>query len=165
MRELVVSPAIATGSVVDWISAVGEVVGAVGTLAAVIVALWLARLDRQRIWAELEDREAGQARLVTFEVVRRGGRWRVQTTNHSVAPVFDVRVIQVRCGDQVGHVDPIPGTPKWLAMVRAGESMDQVITFNDLEVDGTCEVTAFFLDSAGLRWQRTGTDPPRRVLK
>jgi hypothetical protein len=153
------------GSVVEWVSAAGQVVSAVGTLAAVAIALWLARLDGRRFRAESADREAGQARLVTFEVVRRGGRWRVKTTNYSTAPVFDVRVMHVRYGDQVVHVEKAPGSPERLAIVPAGETMDQAVSLADLEAAGVWEVTATFLDSAGLRWLRTGIDPPRRVLQ
>ena len=46
----------------EWISAIGQIVAAAGTLAAVVIALWLARLDGRRIRAELADRDAGQAR-------------------------------------------------------------------------------------------------------
>ena len=55
----------------EWISAIGQIVAAAGTLAAVVIALWLARLDGRRIRAELADRDAGQARLIMFEIVRR----------------------------------------------------------------------------------------------
>jgi hypothetical protein len=163
MREALLSSQIAKESTAQWILAVGQVVIAAGTLAAVLVALWLGRLERRRIWGELEDREAGQARLVAFEVVRRGGRSLVRTTNHSAAPVFEVRVTHVRCGDQVGHVQTNGGSSEWLAMVPARESVDQVLTFDGPEVNGSYEVTALFLDSAGLRWQRTGANPPRRI--
>jgi hypothetical protein len=149
----------------QWILAAGQVVTAVGTLAAVTVALWLGRLERRRIWMELEDRVAGQARLVTFAVVHRGDRWWVQTTNHSAAPVFEVRITQVRSGDEAGHVQTIPVSLEGLAMVPAGESLDQSLQFSGPEVNGGYKVTAQFLDSAGLWWQRTGTDPPRRVVK
>lgn len=46
----------------------GQWVGALGTIVAVGVALWLAQRDRRRNEAERRDREASQARLVTIAV-------------------------------------------------------------------------------------------------
>jgi hypothetical protein len=56
-------------------SAIAQIAGAVGTLAAVVVALWVASRDSHRLQAELSDREAGQARLIIADVHREGGRW------------------------------------------------------------------------------------------
>jgi hypothetical protein len=97
-------------------------------------------------------------------VLRRDGRWRVVTTNHSTAPAFEVRVTAVRIGDQVGHVETVAGSPEWLVILHPGATMDQAINLNDPQLRGSFEVTATFLDSAGLRWQRIGAGPPRRVL-
>jgi hypothetical protein len=46
----------------------GQWVGALGTFAAVLVALRLARWERRRDTAEGREREAAQARLVTTKV-------------------------------------------------------------------------------------------------
>jgi chloramphenicol 3-O-phosphotransferase len=57
-------------SVPDWVSALGQVAGAVSTFTAVMVALWVARRDGRWRRAEQSDREAGQARLITAEVFK-----------------------------------------------------------------------------------------------
>src|SRR6266540_1946602 len=51
-------------NVADWIAAIGQALGAFFTLAAVIVALWIALRDEQRRHAEKERQALTQARLV-----------------------------------------------------------------------------------------------------
>lgn len=159
----------------EWSVAISQVAGAAATLAAVVVALWIAVRDGRRVRVEQADRDASQARLITFEVCRGGDGWRVRTTNQSMAPIFDVTMTVVTCGDRVGHVEPGPGSPKKLPMISPdGKKVEQPIKFADREshsrldfnsIDiGSCQVTANFLDAAGLRWSRTGSDPPRRIL-
>lgn len=145
-------------------------VGTAATVAAVVVALWIAVRDGRRARAEQADRDARQARLITFEVYRRGDRWRVGTANQSTAPIFEVTVTEVTCGNHVGHVEAVPGSPAQLATVLAGDRVEQTILFAyqksrpDPQLSGPCQVTATFLDAAGLRWCRTGSDPPRRIV-
>lgn len=161
---------------VAWSAAISQVVGTVATLAAVVVALWIALRDGRRARDEQADRDARQARLVTFEVYRRGDRWRVGTTNQSTAPIFEVTVTKVTGTDHVGYVEAVPGSPAQLTVVPAGGKVEQTIKFADPEsspgsdststngVSWSYQVSANFLDAAGLRWSRTGSDPPRRIL-
>jgi hypothetical protein len=156
--------------------AIAQVAGASGTLAAVVVALWITVRDGRRIRAEQADRDDRQARLVTFEVYRRGDRWRVGTTNQSMAPIFEVTVTAVARGERVGHIEAVPGSPARLTLVPAGGRVEQTITFAEPEpppipdvtttdeMINSYQVTAHFLDAAGLRWSRTGSDPPQRIL-
>lgn len=162
--------------VLVWSVAISQVVGTVATLTTVVVALWIAVRDGRRVRVEQADRDARQARLITFEVYRRGDHWRVGTTNQSMAPVFEVTVTEVTSGDHMGKVAAVPGSPAQLAIVPAGARMEQTITFANRkshpmsdfnstdEVIGSYQVTATFLDAAGLRWSRSGSDPPRRIL-
>lgn len=53
-----------SASTADWIAAIGQAVGAVGTLAAVVVALAVSRRDGQRVRSEKEQQERSQARMV-----------------------------------------------------------------------------------------------------
>jgi hypothetical protein len=54
-----VCAAVATGpSVLDWVSALGQAAGAIGTLAAVGVALWVAGQDGRRLRAEPTGRRS-----------------------------------------------------------------------------------------------------------
>lgn len=160
----------------EWSVALAQVTAAVATLAAVVVALWLAARDGRRSRVEQADRDARQARLITFEVYRRGDRYRVGTRNQSTAPIFEVTVTEVTWGEHIGYVEAVPGSPAQLAVVPAGNSVEQTITFAHPEsrpmpdfdpadeLIGSYQVTAHFLDAAGLRWRRTGSDPPQRIL-
>lgn len=153
----------ATGpSVLDWVAVVGQLAGVAGTLAAVTVALWVARRDGRRLRAEQSDREAGQARLVTADVHRQAGRWWVRTTNHSAAPVFGVEVLEVRHEGGVSVIEPVPGAPAVLEVLAAGETRDRAIAPGDDPSSGV--VMLRYLDAAGLRWYREGREQPQRVL-
>lgn len=156
-------PPVAIGpSALDWVSALGQAVGAVGTLLAVVVALWVASRDGRRRRAEQSDRDAGQARLIIADVHREGGRWWVRTTNHSAAPVFGVEVVEVRYEGGVSVVEPVSGAPAVLDMLGAGETRDRAITADGNPSSGV--VVLRYLDSAGLRWHREGTGQPERML-
>jgi hypothetical protein len=152
-------------SALDWIRAVGQVAGALGTLAAVAVALWVARRDGQRLRAEQADRDASQARLVTADVHREDGRWWVRTTNHSSAPVYSVEVVAARHARDAGEsaVEAVPGAPAVLDALAAGETRDRALADGGGDPsDGL--VVLRYVDSAGLRWQRAGAAQPERLL-
>ncbi len=146
----------------DWVSVVGQLAGVLGTLTAVVVALWVARRDGRRQRVEQSDRDAGQARLVTADVHRDAGRWWVRTTNHSAAPVFDVAVVEVRHEGGVSAVEPVPGAPAVLHVLPAGETRDRAIAPGSDPSPGV--VVLRYLDAAGLRWYREGPGQPERVL-
>jgi hypothetical protein len=145
----------------DWVSALGQVAGAAGTFAAVVLALWVARRDGRWRRAEQSDREAGQARLIIADMHHDDGRWWVRTTNHSTAPVFDVEVVEVRHPNGISKVEPVPGAPAEVIKLAAGEAIDRAITPGG---DPSGVVVLRFLDAAGLRWRREGTAQPQRIL-
>jgi hypothetical protein len=147
--------------VVDWVSAAGEVTGAIGTVAAVVVALWVSIRSAQRQHAEQADREAAQARLITADLHRANGRWWARTTNHSMAPIFDVQVLEVRHAAGIGMVESVPGAPAELAKLTAGEAIDRAVAFGG--DPSTAVVVLQFLDATGLRWRREGSAQPQRV--
>lgn len=162
MYAAVVQPAAADPSALDWMSAITQIAGTVGTLAAVAVALWVAGRDGRRLRAELSDREAGQARLIIAGVHREGGRWWVRTTNHSAAPVFGIEVVEVRHEGGVSAVEAVRGSPAVLDVLAAGQSRDRAIAPGSEPSSGV--VVLRYLDAAGLRWRREGTAQPKRIL-
>ena len=153
-------------SVLDWVSVVGQLMGTAGTVAAVVLALWVSRREGRRLHAELADREAGQARLVTADVHRAAGRWWVRTTNHSTAPVFGVEVVEARHQGGLSRVEPLPGAPAVLEVLAAGDSADRALDVpNGSNPDSARDVVVIcYLDAAGLRWRREGAGQPQREL-
>lgn len=88
-------------AVATWLSVAGQWVGALGTIAAVGLALWLAQREDRRVTAERRDREAAQAKLVVIELeypeFGEPGPYpflgRMKITNHSEhQPVFRPRI-------------------------------------------------------------------------
>lgn len=148
-------------SALDWFSAVTGATGTLGAIAAVIIAVWVARRDGRTQRAEQADRDAAQARLVSTELRHEDGRWWVRTTNDSAAPVFrcEVEVVHVR-GRR--HLEPVPGAPVELRKLGPEESRDRALEGDGDPSDGV--VVLRFIDAAGLRWRREGDDAPRRVL-
>ncbi len=84
------------GSAAEWL-------GAIGTFAAVALALGLAIGDARRRDSDRKDEQAAQARLITVDSCEEavGGVLYVSVTNHSASPVFAVVVEAV-------HVTPDP---------------------------------------------------------
>jgi hypothetical protein len=151
-----------TPTVLDWLSTVGETVGAVGTVAAVVVALWIANRDGRQRRAERADRDAGQARLISAELRREDGRWWVRTTNHSIAPIFDCEVLEVRHAGGPSRLEPVPGAPVVLHRLAPNQTVDRAVAADGDLSDAT--VVLSFLDAAGLRWHREGVAAPRRIV-
>jgi hypothetical protein len=156
-----VQPASTGSTALDWLSVITQVAGAAATLAAVVVALWVASRDGRRLRAEQSDREKGQARLIIADVHHEGGRWWVRTTNHSAAPVFGVEVVEVRHERGGSQVEDIPGAPAVLEVLAAGQAIDRAIA-GDERLFGV--VVLRYLDAAGLRWHREGAGQPQRLL-
>lgn len=153
---------------VDW-GSVAEWAGAIGSSAAVVVALWIAINDARRRESERKDEQAAQARLLVVEAHEddAGGVLNVKVTNHSSSPVFAVVVEAV-------HVTPYPlrvrffSKREW-ARLDPGESkqagcylfaMDG-ITIATIEAPNIVSADVSFVDSAGFRWKRWGNTPPR----
>lgn len=146
------------------------VASTVATAAAVVVALGVALNEGRARAAERRDQAAAQARLVT--VVLRGDE--VFVNNHSQAPILELRP---------GHaVETTPaGTNRALIMqysapyndLRAmppGSYIGFRLAYQDsgapwshLEGAGAC-ATVFFLDAAGLWWERSSVGQPVRLL-
>jgi catechol 2,3-dioxygenase-like lactoylglutathione lyase family enzyme len=148
-------------SALDWFSAVTGATGTLGAIAAVIIAVWVARRDGRTQRAEQADRDAAQARLVSTELRYEDGRWWVRTTNDSAAPVF-------RCEAGVVHprgrrqLEAVPGAPVELYKLGPDESRDRAVEGDGDLSDGVAVLT--FIDAAGLRWLREGDFPPHRVI-
>ena len=150
-----------SGDVANWVAAIGQVAGAIGTFAAVVVALAISRRENRALRTEQADRAAAQARLVVSEVRAERRIWWVRTTNHSGEPVFDVRVAEVRCDRARLRVQDAPGAPAVVDILAAGESRDRVL---DGEAEVTATVVVQYVDARGLRWERVGRQPPRRLV-
>lgn len=168
-------------NVADWISTIGQAVGALGTLAAVAVALWLAKRDNNRLIAERRDRDISQARLISAAVQRDVGVLYLEVRNDSPGSIYDLtvqddqlvsqgyrvthslveeqngRFIRTRKVANGPHTLP-PGSSLKLAIERSDTSTAPE------EVDRIPPPTLDFTDSAGLRWNRRGPSAPQRVL-
>lgn len=76
-------------SIADWIAAIGQAIGAIGTFAAVAVAPTIARRDGRRLVREQRERQAAQARLITtrteqnWEEIADGGSSAIIVRNNS----------------------------------------------------------------------------------
>jgi hypothetical protein len=157
-----VQPAATGPSALDWVSAIAQIAGAFGTLAAVVVALWVASRDGRRLRAELSDREKGQARLIFADVHEESGRWWVRTTNHSTAPVFTVEVVEIQHQGGVSAIEAVPGAPAILDVLEPGQTRDRAIKPGGEPSSGV--VVLRYLDAAGLRWRREGAGQPERIV-
>ncbi|MGW2052151.1 hypothetical protein ACWCPF_44640 [Streptomyces sp. NPDC001858] len=156
--------------------------GAVGTFAAVTVALLLAVKDNRRLASELRDREASTARLVSATIRRGLGLSFLEIRNDSREAIHDldvqvtvtgpgtVRVTGQNVEDRNGRfvaVGPGPAT-EGVRALRPGEVRRLVVQAaaeaGTVDLPGSASVTLRFTDSAGLRWLRTTHEPPRRLL-
>lgn len=172
--NLVVAPicGAAETSVAEWISTVGQVVGALATLAAVIVALWIAGRDTRRLEGERADRDKAQARLVAITAVGSGGAG-IVITNHSDRPILHPQIEDVTVNGSLGltwRVNPkVPNAGRPRDVLSPGEPFEVPVEFVDeggtvTRLDqGQCTVTIIFTDAAGLRWRRVGNSEPTRI--
>jgi len=161
----------------DWLSA-GS---AITTVGATGVALWVAvregmarNADLRERDAERRDQEAAQARLVTCEATRLD--LDAHIVNHSAAPVFDVRVIRAEATSPEG--DPVapafkPDARRSFQVLGGGKEArtglsHQVWGHGDVGFvphgSTNIRLTIQFLDAAGLWWERTGAEQPRRLM-
>jgi hypothetical protein len=173
-------------AVATWLSVAGQWVGALGTIAAVGLALWLAQRETRRITAERRDREAAQARLVVIELEypefgdpgpypHLG--W-TKITNHSEhQPVFRPRIEsmggprpKVRWALDVAGLDGSEWWPTEVLHPKGTHHVPFEHVVNGRSVRNLYghpspikkwveidDVTVTFTDAAGLRWRRTGT--------
>jgi len=153
-------------NVADWIAAIGQALGAFFTLAAVIVALWIALRDEQRRHAEQERQALTQARLVR---VRGTGvklvgedehgyqhELTIYFTNHSERPVLDVY------GEAWPADNPRHEPARWAVKTDAVlPGQDQPLM---MKVTGDVTLNAWrarWTDADGRQWcvDRRGADP------
>lgn len=112
-----------TDSAVNWVGTIGQWVGAIGTIAAVVVALRLARWERRRDTTERRDEEEkAQARLVVSRLLFDATN-RVAVLNNSSAPVLGVDVIYSADDHPDGLVGKLhPMQPLPIDFLKPGES-------------------------------------------
>jgi hypothetical protein len=163
-----------TESVANWVGAIGEWVGAIATFAAVVVALLLPRWERQRDMAERRDRDAAQARLVAITVPGRSRYRFVEITNHSEQPVHRPRIEsmgdpRLRWGlsdlDTSEYEEVLPPDMTHRVLFDYFNADGTVATHNIEQSIGADDVTITFTDTSGLRWRRTGSSEPVRVIQ
>lgn len=167
------SPTDAAPTITDWMSAWGQVGGAAATVAAVIVALWIASRDRRRIEQDRIDEAHGNAAMVMSEV---RGSGVIAIINHSPRPIREPRVIGVELdgSPDISWQPGEPGLPAvnvlgpgdvaetkrgfWIAIgpgaarsLQPGDVLGDVVTI--------C-ATIEHHDTAGRRWTRCGFAPP-----
>ncbi|NIH87376.1 hypothetical protein [Amycolatopsis granulosa] len=164
----------------------GQWAGALGSMAAVIVALALAAVDGRRRRRELADRQAAQARTVTCTVTRSIGQdgdrdeLSVVVHNHGQLPVTDVylRDVRMHFGDTTlqdwdfaapRQRDEGRAYPLDTVIGPQDHSSSPRLIFRDEPAEGAPPgrgeaTTRFaFLDASGLCWERINNGPPRRI--
>jgi len=159
----------------DVFAAWGQVIGAAGTLLAVVVALWIAIRDGRYRDAERRDNEAAHARLVSGARASDPPRLKVSFTNYGTFPVTSVRLVDIfgRFADTRSTGWSVNGSaePYVLAAIAPGQTVTTppiTITWPaGTDVDETAALyypTVVFIDTNGRWWQRTAHDQPQRLL-
>lgn len=175
---------IALGTLPDWLAGVGTV----GSLFFLAVhgrrERRRRRADEQQGLAERRDRDAAQARLTTVELAWQYGpgfEAMVVVHNHSAGPLLDVRVLLVDHGTIPSHDESPPAGPTEETASTIGPGEDRRFRLHPprrlppprdgddaaaYQAPGqTFGAQVEFTDTAGLRWQRTGSEQPQRVIQ
>lgn len=159
----------------DVFAAWGQVAGAVGTLLAVVVALWIAIRDGRYRDKERRDTEMAHARLVFGSRASNPPHLTLSYTNHGSFPVTSVRLTGVLgCYKEVRSTGwTIDGSsePYVLAAIAPGQTATTppitVMWPEGVDVDETAALyypTIVFVDTNGRWWERTAHDQPQRLL-
>ncbi|RAS65122.1 hypothetical protein C8D87_105617 [Lentzea atacamensis] len=159
----------------DVFAAWGQVIGAAGTLLAVIVAIWIAVRDGRYRDAERRDNEAMHARLVSGARASNPPSLTISYSNYGSCPVTSVRVVDVagRFGETRSTGWSIGGSaePYVLGAIAPGQTVTtppiSVTWPEGQDVDETAALyypTIVFFDTNGRWWERRGHDQPRRLL-
>lgn len=159
----------------DVFAAWGQVIGAAGTLLAVVVAMWIAIRDGRYRDAERRDNEAAHARFVSCARASDPPRLTVSYTNYGNLPVTSVRLVEMfgrfRQTRSTGWSIGGSAEPYVLGAIAPGQTVTtppiSVRWPEDTEVDEATALyypTVVFVDTNGRWWQRTAHDLPRRLL-
>ena len=183
----------------DQLAAWGQLAGALFTLAAVVVALWVAIHDVRRRDRETRELRAAQALTVvaavrtfnpdgTARIVFVTGAWQaVVIENFGRLPVTDIVIHGVagshhgkrlgtwclKHGDEVDHLDQTdyfvcavlgPGVAVQSPTLYFSDVDDRDIPFKSGIAVRTAEIDFSFVDADGVRWRRSGSTPPVRVV-
>jgi hypothetical protein len=149
----------------------GEWAGALGSIAAVAVALWLAISDARRRDSDRREEKAAQARLITVEVETIYGKAAafVTVTNHSASPVFSVAINGVQVSPEPPAFVQFGEDRQW-ARLDPGQMKTARCAFfssrnpRDLWIvspPNLVSAEVSFVDASGLPWKRWGNTPPR----
>ncbi len=168
----------AEASAADWLAAWGQIGGAVGTVATLSVAIWLARRDSRWRKAEQADRDIAQARMLTVDTdYSYGGSSPYQAiviiANNSNQPLFEVKIESFRSASEpglkwrFGAIDP--DTPVSANVLRPDRQLVVDVEFVDDNnkqqwPGGTDSTTVTYMDSSGLRWRRVDRELPVRII-
>jgi hypothetical protein len=166
--------------VTDWLSAIGQVVGAVATFAAVVVALAIAIKDNKRLAAEIRDREAVSARLITANLCRDFGLTYLEIRNDGASAVYNLdvavtssvaasyRVTGRKVEERNGRFVEVESMSEGVRVLLPHEVRRLAVEMDGAaataEADSSATVTVRFTDAAGLQWVRPGNAPPFREL-
>ncbi|GGU57716.1 hypothetical protein GCM10010178_57550 [Lentzea flava] len=159
----------------DVFAAWGQVIGAAGTLLAVVVAIWIAIRDGRYRDAERRDNEAMHARLVSGSRASNPPHLTISYSNYGNCPVTSVRVVDVvgRFGETHSSGWSIDGSsePYVLGAIGPGQTVTtppiSVTWPEGHQVDETAALyypTIVFFDANGRWWERRAHDQPRRLL-
>ncbi|ROP37436.1 hypothetical protein [Saccharothrix texasensis] len=165
----------------DWWGAAGQWAGALGSFAAVVVALVIARRgarDSVRIAEqgarEIEARERRRQRatamLVRGEFGLFQGTDQVAVINGSPLPMVEVQIKEVKGNRLVPILPPYGPWPVW-AVLPPGQSISikpmfglaEDGVFYGMVVKSTYTVVIEFSDVEGYRWRREGDGLPELV--
>jgi hypothetical protein len=159
----------------DVFAAWGQVVGAAGTLLAVVVAMWIAIRDGRYRDAERRDNEAAHARVVSGARASDPPSLTVSYTNYGTFPVTSVRLMDIsgRFQETSSTGWSVDGSsePYVLGAIGPGQTVTTPPISIDWpegsNVDETAALyypTVAFVDTNGRWWERTAHDQPRRLL-
>lgn len=185
MHEYVVAAEV-WGIDADIFAGWGQWFGAIGSIAAVAVALWVAFRDGRRRDVERRDQEKAQARTITSRVGTvavtmgpiRGTVPAVWIENHGTAPITNIILESVSAfvGDQrrtkwsiSDHADQSPYIVAPVIGPGQAEAAEP-LRFTDAEETSrwpdptTASVTFAFTDALGLTWRKADNGEPQRLL-
>ena len=155
----------------DWWADSASWASAIGTIGATVSALYIALRSWRDAAAERADRDAAQARQVVINYLKSAV---VEVTNFSISPILFLLVRDVwRLNDDHTQV-----AERYRARVQGADArraklllapqetirIDITSSTGSPPLPGAYALTIRFTDAAGLDWERTGNEPPRRLV-